>query len=152
MDVLGLREIFCFVLHGCTILIDRKQRHKIYFDKYFTVWVLSVQYQHDCFFLDECLNEKFRFAYFDKKENKSIVSVFIIILLVCCVFIVSWIGKIDDLFIVLIFIRFCCGSIEKLILIVFFQIYEFLQKTTQFQRNNLNLFSDETTRWFFFFR
>ena len=41
------------------------------------------------------------------------------------------------------------GSIEKLILIIF-PINEFLQKTTQFQRNNLSLSSNETTLWFIF--
>ena len=34
-----------------------------------------------CFFFDECIDDETLGAYFDKKENKSIVSVFV---LFCC--------------------------------------------------------------------
>ena len=67
-----------------------------------------------CFFFDECIDDETLGAYFDKKENKSIVSVFFVvlfcffinILLGHCVFVVSWIDTIDDLFIVYLFTSF----------------------------------------------
>ena len=39
-----------------------------------------------------------------KKRINQLFPFFINLLLVCCVFIVNWIGKIDDLFVVHIFI------------------------------------------------
>ena len=112
---------------------------------------LSVWYQHDCFFFDECLHEKLLFVYFDKKENESIVSVFhqptsCLLRLHCQLDWQDWRS-------------FCCSylyqSFNWFIRIawvywethfnIFFQINEFLQRNTQFQRNKLKLWSSSPT-------
>ena len=75
-----------------------------WFISLFELW--SVWYQHVAFFMNVSMKRLLP-AFFDKQEKKSIVSCFFInIHLVCCVFVVSWIGKIDNLFIVHISISF----------------------------------------------
>ena len=128
VDILGLSEIFCFVLHSCSIMIDQKNQYYTIIMKYFIVWVVVCVIPACCFFLDECLNEETSGGIFGKKKSEWIdcLCFFINILLVCCVFVVSWIGKIAVLFIVHVFLSFLIDSpgllrsIEKLISMVFF--------------------------------
>ena len=86
-----------------------------------------------------------------KKRINQLFPFFINLLLVCCVFIVNWIGKIDDLFVVHIFISLLNWFIRiawvywETHFNSFFQINEFLQRNTQFQRNNLKLWSSSPT-------
>ena len=130
-----------FVVHGSTILIDRERWHKIYSDEvlHCLTWICVIP--ACCFFFDECLNKETPGSIFwQKKENKSIVSFFFInILLGHCVLVFSWISKSDDL---LLFISLPVSwidssglleAIKKLIFYFYFQINEFLQETTQFQ-------------------
>ena len=66
-----------FVVHGSTILIDRERWHKIYSDEvlHCLTWICVIP--ACCFFFDECLNKETPGSIFwQKKENKSIVSVF----------------------------------------------------------------------------
>ena len=56
-DIFGRREFICFVLHGCSILIDRKQWHKFVLMIYIIVWVGVCVIPACCFFY-ECLNER----------------------------------------------------------------------------------------------
>ena len=77
VDILGLSEIFCFVLHSCSIVIDQKNQYYTIIMKYFIVWVVVCVIPACCFFLDECLNEETFGGIFGKeKVNESIVSVF----------------------------------------------------------------------------
>ena len=80
-DILGRREFVCFVLHGCSILIDRKKWHKFVLMMYITVWVVVCVIPACCFFY-ECLNEKTSSYIFWQKMD--CFCFFINILLVRC--------------------------------------------------------------------
>ena len=70
-------KCFCFVLHGCPILIDQKQQHKICFDEILLCLSCGLCDTHMLLFsLMNVLIKRLLFAYFDKKVNKLIVSVF----------------------------------------------------------------------------
>ena len=69
VDILGLSEIFCFVLHSCSIMIDQKNQYSTIIMKYFIVWVVVCVIPACCFFLDECLNEETSGGIFGKKKK-----------------------------------------------------------------------------------
>ena len=147
-----------FVVHGITILIDRERWHKIYSDEvlHCLTWICVIP--ACCFFFDECLNKETPGSIFwQKKENKSIVSFFFInILLGHCVLVFSWISKSDDL---LLFISLpvswidSSGLLEAIKKLIFFFIFK---STNSFRRQlssrwtNLKFFSNETTLWSIF--
>ena len=147
-----------FVVHGSTILIDRERWHKIYSDEvlHCLTWICVIP--ACCFFFDECLNKETPGSIFwQKKENKSIVSFFFInILLGHCVLVFSWISKSDDL---LLFISLpvswidSSGLLEAIKKLIFFFIFK---STNSFRRQlssrwtNLKFFSNETTLWSIF--
>ena len=158
VDILGLSEIFCFVLHSCSIVIDQKNQYYTIIMEYFIVWVVVCVIPACCFFLDECLNEETSGGIFGKKKvNESIVSVFsstyflfaasslsvgsarLRIFLLFMSFSVSWIDSPGLL-----------RSIKKLISMVFFQINEFFHESTKFQDEQSKPLLNEYTLWTIF--
>ena len=152
-DILGLRGNFCFVLHGWLILIDR-EHWQIYFDDVFHylsrglcdtsmfLFLWMSQWNDFCLHI---LTNRF-FCFFIKIHH------------VFCVFIVSWIGKIDYLYIVHISISFLnwITTIEWIywethfILIAFFKSTNSFKRQLSSRRNNLKLLSNESTLWTIF--
>ena len=159
VDILGLSEIFCFVLHSCSIMIDQKNQYYTIIMNYFIVWVVVCVIPACCFFLDEFLNEETSRGIFGKKKSEWIdcFCFFINILLVCCVSVVSWIGKIADLFIVHVFLSFLNWFIriaqvywETNFNGFFFQINEFFYESTKFQDEQSKPLLNEYTLWTIF--
>ena len=137
-DIFGRREFICFVLHGCSILIDRKQWHKFVLMIYIIVWVGVCVIPACCFFLwmsqrkDFCLHilTEYRLSLFFSSTY----------FLFAASSLSFGLAKIDDFSIVHIFISFlnCVTKIawdyrEIHFVIVFFQINGFLQEAAQFQ-------------------
>ena len=126
---------------------------------YFIVWVVVCVIPACCFFLDECLNEETSGGIFGKKKSEWIdcFCFFINILLVCCVFVVSWIGKIADLFIVHVFLSFL-NWFTRIAQVYwetnfngfFFQINEFFHESTKFQDEQSKPLLNEYTLWTIF--
>ena len=147
------------VMHSCSIMIDQKNQYYTIIMKYFIVWVVVCVIPACCFFLDECLNEETSGGIFGKKKSEWIdcFCFFINILLVCCVFVVSWIGKIADLFIVRVFLSFL-NWFTRIAQVYwetnfngfFFQINEFFHESTKFQDEQSKPLLNESTLWTIF--
>ena len=133
-------KFYFFVVHGSTILIDRERWHKIYSDEvlHCLTWICVIP--ACCFFFDECLNKETPGSIFwQKKENKSIVSVFsstysLVTASWCSVglarvtiFYCSYLYQFLEL------IHQDCLRLLRNSFFFYFQINEFLQETTQFQ-------------------
>ena len=146
-----------FVVHGSTILIDRERWHKIYSDEvlHCLTWICVIP--ACCFFFDECLNKETPGSIFwQKKENKSIVSVFsstysLVTASWCSVglarvtiFYCSYLSQ---------FLELIHQDCLRLLRNSFFFIFK---STNSFRRQlssrwtNLKLFSNETTLWSIF--
>ena len=129
-----------FVVHGSTILIDGEQWHKIYSDEvlHCLTWICVIP--TCCFFFDECLNKETPDSIFwQKKENKSIVSVFsstysLVTASWCSVGLARvTIFYCSYLYHFLELIHQDCLRLLRNSFFFYFQINEFLQEATQFQ-------------------